>query len=418
MVNNLNVNTSSDKPDCVACTEAKPTVTILLSLLLPSLGLGLLAMSPQAPPPAPAPPAKCSPPSAEELCIHTFHACWFIDKDWLISFTVSAQHPKLDAPISWVEFVPKGHTHLVYCTLKLVPPTRALPVAKIKECMFLFLLEVLNGPGAAPGFFAACKVGKLWKRLHKHKGKGDKSADMAVDSPDPSTVAGGSTQEPEALRGDGDPPPLEGSSEPTACTQHFPGPSSEEPQDGGSSSEDPYASLPLTPLPVEPMLQAPMAALALSAHARQVQWDQESIAAQLEWKAASWSLSLVPSIASVLGKHPPSPPPPSSPPPALGLPVALAALDWCTWMQHKQATYLHDNLGKVALVMVTPLDLYDAASAAATAPSLGPLGSPFSPSHPSHLTGCACHHLSLSPRGCPRSPKSACPLSAQLGRLL
>ena len=48
-----------------------------------------------------------------------------------------------------------------------------------------------------------------------------------------------------------------------ALTQHFPGPSLEEPRDGGSSSEDPHASLSPTSLPMEPMLQALVAALAL-----------------------------------------------------------------------------------------------------------------------------------------------------------
>ena len=79
-------------------------------------------MAPQTPPPAPAPPAKCSPPSAEDLCLKTFRACWFLDKDWLVSFIASAQRLKPDAPITWVEFVPKGHTHLVQ-PLSLQPPS-------------------------------------------------------------------------------------------------------------------------------------------------------------------------------------------------------------------------------------------------------------------------------------------------------
>ena len=179
-------------------------------------------MASQTPPPAPAPPAKCSPPSAEELCLKTFRACWFIDKDWLVAFIASAQCLKPDAPITWVEFVPKGHTHLVRCALKLVPPTHALPLAKVKECMFLFILEVLNGPGSSPGFFTARKAGKPRKRTRTRKGKGSKSVNMAVDAPDPSTAAAVSTREPEAPTplgvGNGDPPPLEGSREPRAHT--------------------------------------------------------------------------------------------------------------------------------------------------------------------------------------------------------
>ena len=165
-------------------------------------------------------------------------------------FIASAQCLKPDAPITWVEFVPKGHTHLVCCALKLIPPTCALLLAKVKECIFLFILEVLNGPSLSPGFFTARKVGKPWKRTCKRKGKGEQSANMAVDAPEPSTAVGGSSQEPEALRGDSDPPPLEGSSKPSTCTQHFPRPSSEDSRDGRSSSEDPCTSMSVTPPPV------------------------------------------------------------------------------------------------------------------------------------------------------------------------
>ena len=209
-----------------------------------------------------------------------------------------------------MEFMPQGHTHLVRSALKLVSPSKTLPVAKIKEIMFQFLLEVLNESMPRTDFFNTRKATKPQKRTHRRKGKGGQSDGMAVDTPEPHTAAGGSTREPEALRGDGNPPPLEGSSEPTACTQHFPSPSLEEPRDGGSSSEDPRASLPSTPLPVEPMLQAPVAALALSFHARKLLRAREKMDAQHE-RSASRSSSPAPSITLVLSKHPPSPPPPS-----------------------------------------------------------------------------------------------------------
>ena len=354
-------------------------MTIFLFPLPPPLGLGLMSMAPQTPPPTPAPPAKHSPPSAEELCLKTFCACWFIDKDWLVSFIVSAQRLKPDAPITWVEFVPKGHTHLVCCALKLVPPTRTLPLAKVKECMFLFILEVLNSPGSSPGFFTTRKAGKPRKRTRTHKGKGSKSIDMAVDAPNPGTAAAVSTREPEAPTpsgaGDGDPPPLEGSREPRAYTQHFPGPSSEGSRDGGSSSEDPRTSCSSTPTPPALVAPVPSVALALSTHMRQLMQARES-KAQKQFKRASLrSLAPAPSITSILGKCSPFPPPPLSPLPELGSPVVDAALDWHAWMQHKRATYLQNNPGKSAPEKVTPLDLYDAAS------PLSPL------SHLTHLTG-------------------------------
>ena len=320
-----------------------------------------------------------------ELCLKTFQVCWFLDKVWLVSFIVSAQRLKPDAPITWVEFVPKGYTHLVRCALKLVPPTHALPISKIKECMFTFILSVLNGPGSSSGFFTARKAGKPQKRTRMHKGKGSQPIDtMAVDAPNPSTAAAGSTQEPEAPTplgaGDGDPPPLEGSSEPSAHTQHFPGPSSEESQDGGSSLEDPHTSCSSTPAPPALVAPVPTVALALSAHVHALLQQQE-IKAQKQFKQASQSPSLAPSIASVLGKRSPSPPPPLSPPPELGSPVVNAALDWHAWMQHKRATYLQNNPGKVTPEKVTPLDLCDAASAAATVSPLSPL------SHLTHSSG-------------------------------
>ena len=266
---------------------------------------------------------KRSPPSAEELCIRTFHSCWHLDKGWLVSFVASAQRKTPTSPISWVEFMPQGHTHLVHSALKLVSPTKALPIAKIKEVMFAFVLEVLNEFAPRADFFKACKAAKPRKRPHRRKGKGKQSVDMAVDAPEPHTAVGGSSQEPKALRGDSDPPPLEGSSEPSAHTQHFPGPSSEEPRDGGTSSEVPRTFVPSTTLPAEPVAPVPLSAKALGRARQWAKWQK--INAQKAYDRFSWSPSPAPSIASVLGKRPPSHPPPTSPPPALGSPAVPPA---------------------------------------------------------------------------------------------
>ena len=147
-------------------------------------GLRVMSSTLPAPslPPAKAPPQR-SPPSAEDLCLQTFRSCWFLDRDRLISFITSAQCVKPDAPITWVEFMPKGHTHLVRSALKLVPATKHLPLAKIKEVMFTFLLETLNAPGSSPGFFNARKAAKPRTRTRKHKSEGKQSVAMAVDAP-------------------------------------------------------------------------------------------------------------------------------------------------------------------------------------------------------------------------------------------
>ena len=52
--------------------------------------------------------------------------------------------------ISWVEFTPYFHTHLVKCTLALVP--HGVPMGTVKRVMFVFILEVLNCE-ALTGFF-------------------------------------------------------------------------------------------------------------------------------------------------------------------------------------------------------------------------------------------------------------------------
>ena len=80
--------------------------------------------------------------------------------------------------------MPKGHTHLVRSALKLVPISKHLPLAKIKEVMFTFILKTLNAPGLSPGFFNARKAAKLCKRTHKRKsGKKQSTNGMAVDVP-------------------------------------------------------------------------------------------------------------------------------------------------------------------------------------------------------------------------------------------
>jgi hypothetical protein len=93
--------------------------------------------------------------------------------------------------IDWVKFDPKGHTHLVRYALKLVPPTCILPLAKIKEEMFKYLLEVLNNTGPKADFFAARTVLKVRKRARKCKGKEGQSGDaMAVTPPPPAPPTG------------------------------------------------------------------------------------------------------------------------------------------------------------------------------------------------------------------------------------
>ena len=56
--------------------------------------------------------------------------------------------------------------------LKLVSPTKALLITKIKEVMFVFILEVLNESAPCADFFKGRKAAKPWKRTPRYKGKG------------------------------------------------------------------------------------------------------------------------------------------------------------------------------------------------------------------------------------------------------
>jgi hypothetical protein len=55
---------------------------------------------------------------------------------------ISAQKAE-DRKMFWVEFTPQFHTHLVKCTVALVPR----PLHKVKKVMFGYILELLNGEG-------------------------------------------------------------------------------------------------------------------------------------------------------------------------------------------------------------------------------------------------------------------------------
>jgi hypothetical protein len=54
---------------------------------------------------------------------------------------ISAQKAK-DRNLLWVEFTPQFHSHLVKCTVMLVPCLGL--IFKVKQVMFVFILELLN----------------------------------------------------------------------------------------------------------------------------------------------------------------------------------------------------------------------------------------------------------------------------------
>ena len=87
--------------------------------------------------------------------LNVFRQCWFLNRDHLITNILSTQKDE-SGHLMWVNFQPTFHTHLVWWALTLVPPL--FPIVKGKHCMFMFVLDVLDGdrPGPSePGLFFA-----------------------------------------------------------------------------------------------------------------------------------------------------------------------------------------------------------------------------------------------------------------------
>ena len=103
--------------------------------------------------------------------------------------SISAQKAE-DRKISWVEFTPQFHSHLVKCAVALVPH----PIKKVKLVMFGFILELLNGEGHM-AFFELQKGGHkannaqkeklrlVWKRSRAAKWECEREAAKAAKLP-------------------------------------------------------------------------------------------------------------------------------------------------------------------------------------------------------------------------------------------
>jgi len=94
---------------------------------------------------------KKSSPKGDTLDI--FRRRWFLSRTHLLANVISAQKAE-DGNISWVEFTPQYHSHLVECAVALVPH----PVLKVEKAMFGYILELLNEEGSN-AFFELQKGG-------------------------------------------------------------------------------------------------------------------------------------------------------------------------------------------------------------------------------------------------------------------
>ena len=67
-----------------------------------------------------------------------FQCRWFLSQDHLVAQVTLAQKAK-DGKFLWVEFTPQFHSHLVKCTVMLVPR----PLNKVKKVMFCYVFLFL-----------------------------------------------------------------------------------------------------------------------------------------------------------------------------------------------------------------------------------------------------------------------------------
>ena len=121
------------------------------------------------PPPKPKGGSKPrrAPPGDIELSVfdilNIFRRRWFLSRDHLLANAISAQKAE-DGNISWVEFTPQYHSHLVKCAVALVPH----PVYKVKMVMFGYILELLDREGHL-AFFELQKGSRKANNAQKEK---------------------------------------------------------------------------------------------------------------------------------------------------------------------------------------------------------------------------------------------------------
>jgi predicted RNA-binding Zn-ribbon protein involved in translation (DUF1610 family) len=135
-------------------------------ILSPSSEDTAMAPTPPQNPKGGSKPKRASPGDVElsVFDIHNiFRRRWFPSRDHLLTNVISAQKAE-DGNISWVEFTPQYHSHLVKCAVPLVPH----PVAKVKKVMFVYILELLNREGHV-AFFELQKGGRKASTAQKEK---------------------------------------------------------------------------------------------------------------------------------------------------------------------------------------------------------------------------------------------------------
>lgn len=109
-----------------------------------------------------------------------FHCCWFLFRANLVANAISAQKVE-NGNISWVEFSPPHHSHLVKCTVVLVPH----PVHVVKRVIFVYILELPNGEGHMAIFKlqkGGCKANNAQKEKRHLYGSGAMAAKQLCET--------------------------------------------------------------------------------------------------------------------------------------------------------------------------------------------------------------------------------------------
>ena len=286
--------------------------------------------------------------------VNLFRLRWFLNRDWLLSFVASAQHSE-SGRLEWVEFLPDGHVHLVRSAFKLVPPSPSVPAAKIKRCMFAFIIEFLNRERLYADFFAPPPLRKARKRTRKPwdtspmppaGGQAVDAMALNADDQDPASEAPPSLQPTLAV--------VQGTSSGTSTTSAS-AVVKRNPSGPPGASMDPSFATAASPPPSHPP-SLPVFTPALRSYI----------------EPAGRSIGLFRTPSPLAGKKHaltpflPNLPPaqvPTSPPPPIGQRIADAPADWREWVQARRSR------GKPLRINAEDLELA-AQSLASSPPSL------------------------------------------------
>ena len=94
--------------------------------------------------------------------LNIFHARWYINRPHILSLALFAQKAGEGNEVTWVEFSPQSHSHLVKQALALAPPS--YPLTLVKRVMFSFLLEVVNSLDSTLGQFTKASAPRRRRR--------------------------------------------------------------------------------------------------------------------------------------------------------------------------------------------------------------------------------------------------------------